>query len=144
MQINKETLTGIALLLCLLILSIEDIKEQKINVLLALPIAVATGSISLYLGMPSKTLLIALIPGALLMLAAVFFPEKIGLGDGLTAALIGCGIGRAVFMALFLSLFICSVLSLVLLALRKVNKNSKIPFVPFLTLGTGICVLFGA
>ncbi len=143
MQINKETILDIALLICLLILSVEDIKERKINVLFILPIAVVTGSVSLYYGMASKTLLIALIPGALLILTAVLFPEKIGVGDGVTVALIACGIGRAVFMALFLSFFICSVLSLILLALRKVNRNSKIPFVPFLALGTGICVLFG-
>lgn len=61
---------------------------------------------------------------------------KIGMGDGLILCVTGMGLGFWVNMELFFTaLLAASVVSIILLALRLVNRKKSIPFIPFLLLG---------
>ena len=85
---------------------------------------------------------------------AVFFalfyavPKGIGFGDVRFAGLCGAFLGwmgyREVIAGFLLSFIVAGVPAAVLLAMRKVQRRTKIPFGPFLAAGTVITVLFGA
>lgn len=74
-----------------------------------------------------------MIPGCLFLVIA-FVTKKAGYGDGLVMLLLGMVLGLGRSMALFgISLFLTSICSLALLAFRKVRRDTKIPYLPFLT-----------
>lgn len=90
------------------------------------------------------------IPGA--ALGALFFEVQllisrgkwIGSGDVILGILMGILLGwQALIVALFIAYFLGSAVSLYLLALKKVDRKSKIPFAPFLVTGTIMTLLFG-
>lgn len=66
---------------------------------------------------------------------------KIGLGDGIILCVTGLGLGFWSNLELFgIALFLAAVLSIILLALRLVNRKQSIPFIPFLLAGYLIIV----
>lgn len=72
-------------------------------------------------------------PGMFLLLTA-FATKKAGYGDGIALSCLGAALGGERGLLLFgLSLFLMSVCSLILLGLRKVGRNTGIPYLPFLT-----------
>lgn len=80
----------------------------------------------------------ALLPGAVLISLALA-TGKVGLADGIVVAELGLLLGyRDTFFMLVISLFAMSVLSMVLLAARRVRKSTEMPYIPFL------CVVYCA
>jgi leader peptidase (prepilin peptidase)/N-methyltransferase len=81
---------------------------------------------------------------------ALFFavPKGIGFGDVRLAGLCGAALGwfgyREVVVGFLVSFIVAGVPALVLLALHKVERRTKMPFGPFLAAGTLITVLWGA
>lgn len=78
-------------------------------------------------------------PGVLL-LAAAFVTRKVGYGDGIVLLLLGMmseGKGAMLFGT---SLFLISVFSILLLALRKAKRDTRIPYLPFLAVAWLITV----
>ncbi len=81
---------------------------------------------------------------------ALFFavPKGIGFGDVRLAGLCGGFLGwmgyREVIAGFLASFIVAGVPAALLLALRKVQRSTRIPFGPFLAAGTMITVLFGA
>lgn len=74
----------------------------------------------------------ALIPG-LILLAVAYATGKAGLADGVILMLLGIFMGYEGCVAASLGgLFLIALCSGVLLMLRRVNKGTRIPFVPFL------------
>jgi leader peptidase (prepilin peptidase)/N-methyltransferase len=75
-------------------------------------------------------------------------PKGIGFGDVRLAGLCGAFLGwigyREVIAGFLLSFILAGVPAVVLLAMRKVQRRTQIPFGPFLAAGTVITVLFGA
>lgn len=121
-------------------LSISDIKSKSISWLLW-----GVGTIPLLIikckGITSVDMndiinaLYALLPGIMLILVALC-TGKAGYGDGLVVLVLGLELGAAeCILIVFVGLVFLSVFSLVLLLLHKVKRNSKIPFLPFLSLG---------
>ncbi|HLN06949.1 MAG TPA: prepilin peptidase [Acidimicrobiales bacterium] len=96
-------------------------------------------------------LLSAVIGGAAAFVAffALFeaVPKGMGFGDVRLAGLCGAYLGwigyRVVIVGFLLSFILAGVPALVLLAMRKVERRTQIPFGPFLAAGTMIAVLFG-
>lgn len=79
-----------------------------------------------------KDLLIGTIPG-ILMLAIAKLTQKAGYADGIVLLELGLCVGYRKSVALFcFSLLLLAVVSAVLLVLKKVHRNTKIPFLPFL------------
>lgn len=86
---------------------------------------------------------LALLPGIGAILLAYVTKEQIGYGDGLLLLSIGGCLGmEQVMTAVTVAMAGACVISILLLVCRKVNRGSRIPFVPFLTLGY-IGVVFG-
>lgn len=80
-------------------------------------------------------LILGLLPGMVLLLMTVT-AKKAGPADGTVLLLLGLSLDYRDCAASFvLSLFIMSLVSLLLLALHRVKRNSKLPYLPFLWAG---------
>ncbi len=83
----------------------------------------------------------SLIPGAGFLLLSFFTREKVGYGDGWVLLMIGLFLGvYRCFLVLLAGLLAESAIAIVLLALRKIQRDREIPFSPFLLLGMGVVV----
>ena len=123
--------------LYLLTVSIFDIREKTIPIWY-----LAAGGLLMGAGMVYGIIageitwhqpLLGMAPGVLLLLVARG-TEKMGYGDGLVLMMIGGMVGyRGSFVILCLGSFLAAIVCVVLLAIRKVKRHSRIPYVPFLT-----------
>lgn len=124
------------LLLYLVILSIYDCREKQVP---AVFLYVGIGLTALWLVSGGRnlqeigTLLLGMLPGLFLLLVA-FATKKAGYGDGIVLAVAGAVLGyRQAVLVFCIGLLLVSLVSMLLLLLRKVNGRTKIPFLPFLT-----------
>jgi prepilin signal peptidase PulO-like enzyme (type II secretory pathway) len=79
------------------------------------------------------------------LMVAVSREKWMGMGDALLVILLGLILGwPQIWLALFLAFAIGAIYGLVLIALKKKNLQSRVPFAPFLILGTFISLLFYA
>ncbi len=129
----------VCLICYLLVLSIYDIRTRKIPVLwLGIGgVAALVNFVCLCLYLPLLELWPEVIkswgPG-ILMLAVGKLSGKIGSGDGSVLLVTGSILGSVKITKVFAgSLLLAAVTAAALLMLRKVRKNDKIPFMPFLT-----------
>lgn len=73
------------------------------------------------------------IPGLILLLMAAA-TGKAGTADGLVLIFLGICMGAKICLAVFvLSMVLISLFSGVLLALRRVGRNTRLPYLPFLS-----------
>lgn len=81
----------------------------------------------------------SVLPGVFFLLIGFCTGEKIGYGDGLLLIVMGLflGFGRC-FLVVCISLVFSSAFALVLLVFCKAGRNSRLPLVPFLTIGMGV------
>lgn len=85
----------------------------------------------------------SLLPGIGLMVLSRLTEKKVGMGDGILLVLLGLFEGSSKVFAVFcLGLFLQSIMAVVLLLLKKADKQTCIPFAPFLLLAR-ILLLFG-
>lgn len=126
----------------LLVLSAMDIKKKSVPVGL-LGIGVVNTAVILLAeglcgGIDCWPLCRSMFPGAAFLVIAAA-TGKAGYGDGIVLIILGLVSGSEVCLfALTAGLFLIAVFSGVLLTLRKVKRNSRIPFLPFLAVGWGI------
>ena len=75
------------------------------------------------------------IPGILLIVLAKITEQSIGYGDGIILAELGLftGVGKCMLI-LAVALAIAGIFSLGIVVFKKVDKNYKIPFIPFLAI----------
>ncbi len=88
--------------------------------------------------------LLALVPGMVAVLLAYASREQIGYGDGVVLLVIGsyAGVGDTLKI-LMLALAGTFGVSILLLICKKANGRSRIPFVPFLTMGSVLVMAGG-
>ena len=137
----------IAQFLWLLVLSFYDIRYKRVPVwavLLGGAVVVGIGIYRCVCGEnESVNFLTGMIPGAVLLLLALG-TQKAGWADGVILMFLGSAMGfRQCILATTLSLLLVSVLSAVLLILKKANKKTAIPYVPFLSIGFVLCEIIG-
>lgn len=124
---------------CLAAMSIADIVNRKV------PLWMLTVQASLAVGMlvwggingelSIGGICRALIPGIILV-AIALSTKKAGWADGVVLLLLGIQTNyEKCMVAVLVALFLMAVFSVVLLVLRKVKKDTKLPFIPFLTMG---------
>lgn len=137
MQGNLELWQWIMLLLILLPATIVDIKLKRINVYLCLVAMLAVLAFRTLVIEEKDVVIIAdLIPGVVMLFISFLSGEKIGYGDGIMLTYIGCVMGwKGALTALFVSLFASAVISVILLLLKKADRKTEIPFVPFISIG---------
>ncbi len=123
-------------------LSLHDILRRKVPVWLlpCLFVPVITQIVMAAIageeiGRSILIMLLGMIPGAALILVGVA-TRKVGMADGIVLCMIGMLEGiRGAFVILALGSFVLSLVSMVLLAFKKVRKETGLPFIPFLGLG---------
>lgn len=133
----------IMILIYLFFLSIWDIRDKKVP-LWMIGIGLSAAFLSMAAGaMPqdeSAGIVFcerwkALLPGLGMLLIAIG-SKKAGVADGLLLLFLGLLYdARRVVLGSCIGLWIMALFCAVLLGLRKVQKNTKMPYIPFLTLG---------
>lgn len=80
-----------------------------------------------------------LIPGMCMLLISFASNQSVGYGDGLTILMLGLLVGFKLCVGILcLSLFLISIYSIVLLIIKKANRKTTIPYIPFLLAAGGI------
>lgn len=123
--------------------SIQDIIHKKINTWLIVAGGLLLVLTLLILRPISITESLSGLPvGVLVMAISKATGGKIGMGDGMVLCVTGLWLGLWGNMELFAyALLAAAIVSVVLLALRLVNRKKSIPFIPFLLLGYLIILL---
>lgn len=119
------------------IMGILDARYKRIPLWLigiGVPAAAVIAARELLGGEPEATeLVVLLIPGIILLLAGV--TKKAGYGDGMVLLLLGVmNMGEGIMRIFLLSLSLMSSLAVIMLILRKVKKETRLPYLPFLAL----------
>lgn len=79
-----------------------------------------------------------LVPGAFLLALSLCTRESIGYGDGWTISALGLLVGaKECVLIVFAGFIFSAVFSLIMLMLHRVNGKSRLPFLPFVTIGMG-------
>ncbi|MCR5671901.1 MAG: prepilin peptidase [Butyrivibrio sp.] len=135
----------LGIILVLAITSIEDIRKKEIpavTVILAAIISAASVGYQIYLGQSAYLdLALSLTPGIALLLTALITKGALGGGDGLIALAMGPALGfRLMATGMMAALLLSAVLSIILLAFKRAERMTRLPFVPFMTLGMGVAV----
>lgn len=136
----------IVLLGYLLILSVLDARNKAVPTALLITgmvTAVMQGIIGMCDGQSVMWYLLACIPGVVLLLIA-WTSKKAGYGDGIVLMIMGLVVGYyGCVMIWGISLFMVSLCAIILLGIKKVQRNSQLPYIPFLSGGYLLWWLFG-
>jgi leader peptidase (prepilin peptidase)/N-methyltransferase len=82
--------------------------------------------------------------GGFFLLAALLYPNGMGMGDVKLAALIGFFLGRAVAPALLIALLAGAIVGIAFIAAKgAAGRKQAVPFAPFLALGAFVGLLVG-
>lgn len=116
-----------------------DLRYKKIPYWLLAASGIIATCVSVYLictvGIQNIQLLWSALPGVGMLLISLV-SKKAGWADGIVLVLLGVMAGfRVCVFSFALSMLIISMVSLVLLMLKRVGKNTKIPYLPFLWIG---------
>lgn len=133
----------ICILVIMIIVSVRDIRKKEIlAVEIILAAAVSSANI---VWMACKgnfdiiSLLISFLPGVIMLFVAMITGQSLGYGDGLLALVAGPGLGAGLICGgMAAALFICSIFSGILLLTKKANPRTRVPFVPFMTIGLAV------
>ena len=144
-QIESNFIKG-AVLIFLCICTVFDIRKKEIPLILAgSGMAAAVGFTIWQIGnrtVFAAQILSALLPGLFFLLVSWCTKEKVGYGDGILLLITGLMTGfNQCLTGLCISLFLSAFFGVLLLFLHKAKKSSRIPFVPFLTMGMGVCFI---
>ena len=135
------------MIILLILAAVHDIRSRKIPLFILIVIGVQSALILITKLIlresptPILTSFLGLLPGLALCLTA-WFSKKAGLADGI----ILCAVGLAEnyvcsLLILCMGTVLLSVLSIVLLAIKKVNRKTQMPFVPFLAFGDAVWIV---
>lgn len=118
--------------LFLLLLSVRDIREKKVNIIFILPAVIPA-----FYQMPDGFLR-AEVPGFLfsifLFVLSILTKEAIGMGDAFAVLLCACYLPfYPVFFIFVAGLFMAGVVGVFLILIRKGNRKTEIPYLPFLS-----------
>ena len=116
--------------------SIMDVKSRRVPLWLLVTGGIFSLGVSVFQcmegGREYVDMIRGMLPGIGLLIVA-FITKQAGYGDGIVLICLGLLLGGGKSLLLTgLSLFFGSVFSMILLVFRKVGRNPKIPYLPFL------------
>lgn len=125
------------ILIFLAICSLQDIKEKKLSVRMLILSGVLFLVCSLLFDQITyRQRVIALLPGMWAFVLAFLTREQIGYGDAACLAVLGNAVSADIlFGAVMGGLILLSICSVILLAGKKADRKTTLPFVPFLMAG---------
>ena len=134
---NLEIWQWLLLMTVLLPMAIKDLRYKKINGYICIVMIMVSFLIRVRIKQDADiTILLDLIPGVLMYVLSKLSPRSIGEGDALVLIFIGSVVGFFKELEfLIISVFIAGLIALFLYILKKVDKDTKLPFVPFLSVG---------
>ncbi len=136
----------IVALAILIAASVEDYLRKEVSVLMPVLCGINSAS-SVVLSVVSGEFdmadtFAAFLPGVVLILVAVATRQSVGYGDGLMTLSFSPALGLwNTCMGLIVAMVLSAVASILILVLKKGDRNTKLPFVPFITLGVGVTIL---
>lgn len=121
----------------LIIMSAFDCREKSVPAILLIVGGVLSVLVAVYKGIIGENgwmqMVLGVLPG-LFVLVTAWFSQNIGVADGIVLIMTGMCIGyRENVFVLGMSLFLISFLGVTLLLLHKVKRQTRIPYIPFLT-----------
>jgi leader peptidase (prepilin peptidase)/N-methyltransferase len=143
MEIGIDTFTLLALVTIQLVSSINDLYNKTISLKLMF-LGIIIGFIcfiSLNGADSLKNYILGGLAAFLIMLFLIIISKKqIGGGDLWLMTLTGFFAGiNFYFRILFVSIILAGIYSLLLVVIKKANRNTEIPFAPFILFATVIC-----
>lgn len=88
--------------------------------------------------------LFAVAPGMLLLALSWMTERQIGVADGVAASIIGAMLGSpGIYLALMTALLLSSGCGVVLLAMHRGTRSTRIPWLPFLAAGVVVTAVVG-
>lgn len=141
-----EAVKIMLLALIMLVFSIEDIFTKRImagHLIACIPAVAFCAWINICLGQITISgMVLGLIPG-ILMLAAAGITGQVGTGDAVICMMLGIMMGiRGVIAALAGSMFLLDTVVMTGMAAGKVNRKTVVPYIPFLSAGTVIALVW--
>lgn len=131
----------VLIMLWLLCISMMDIRRRSVPAWMLVPGGVLAG-IALNIRPGAAGDMLGILPGAILLVTA-FVTKKAGYGDGIVMLFLGIVEGSGESLLIFAAgLVFAAVFSLILLGLRRAGRNTRIPFLPFLTAAWLIVAVF--
>lgn len=125
-----NSVTGTMLLVC----GLQDIKMKKVYTWFIL-----LGAILIITCIPFSSIITlgdrlgGSLVGVVVIIISLLTQGKIGMGDGLILSVTGISLGFWSNLELFLiALLLSAILSIILLAAKKVDRKQEVPFVPFI------------
>jgi len=127
----------------LVIEAVKDFRKKELDIPV-LGILVVAAMVMIFLGkdISVSNAIIGLAEGLLLILVSVMTKGQIGMGDGILLAACGLMLGGKDNMVMFF--FAClssAIVSVLIMIIKKADKKTTIPFVPFMIPGFLIMVL---
>lgn len=120
------------------ILSVIDIKNKRIPVWMVYLLGI-TCFVLQYVVESSIIgigIILGIIPGVVLLILAICSDGKIGMGDGLVVFVLGIGYTlEEVVSILGISFFFTAICSIGLLIVKKADRKTELPFLPYLFIG---------
>ena len=133
----------ILILLWLAVLSSQDIRYRCVSAWMLLGSGILAALTAAYHLITEERSAASLCFGAMIGVAFLLLAsatKMAGWADGIVIALLGSVVGfRQCLMTVFFSLLLMSVAALILLVFHKAERGTKLPYIPFLTVG---CLLY--
>lgn len=120
------------------ILSVIDIKKKRIPVWMVSLLAIICFILKYIV--ESSTIgigiVLSFLPGIVLLILAICSDGKIGIGDGLVVCILGIGYTlEEIISMLGISFFFTAICSIGLLIVKKADRKTELPFLPYLFIG---------
>ncbi|MCL2050567.1 MAG: prepilin peptidase [Lachnospiraceae bacterium] len=133
------------ILIFLFLSTLFDIKSKKIPLQLIIIFGLTIIGISLQYGrFNSWEILVRIMPGIFLLLISFVTKEAIGYGDGIVILLIGLGMDIQVMVSFIMIAFLLSaIVSIIILIKKKGDRQTRLPFMPFLLTAWCVCLIGG-
>ncbi|MFY9393238.1 MAG: prepilin peptidase [Halanaerobiales bacterium] len=143
---NSEFFIYSLLFMVLIVVSFIDLKYMIIPNKITYPAFVIALVLAMFFGHIGfiSALLGAFIPAALFLVIALFYGKGLGMGDVKLVAVIGAVIGwEYTLLGISLGSILALLIILPLMFFRLIDRKTRIPFGPIISIGVIITVLYG-